>query len=221
MNLPTSTTRDVIFLSKATPLDNEFALWLAPRLESAGYTVFCDIVTLEPGDRWRKEITTTLQERAVKMLLVCKDDTLASAGVLEELEIASDLTKSLADPKFIIPLRLKAYKKVFGIGGLQYVNFEPGWAQGLDKLLDTLKRHKIKPASTPLINPNWEIFRRRRAIPLRNEPERLTSNWLPFRLTVICSRIPTTGPHKSCRRCSHRQARGTFGQSFSGNPVAI
>src|SRR5262245_15236337 len=63
--------RTVVFISKATPGDDEFTLWLAPRLEAAGYTVFADIVTLEPGDRWRKEITNTLQTRAVKMLLCC------------------------------------------------------------------------------------------------------------------------------------------------------
>jgi hypothetical protein len=43
--------RTVVFISKATPGDDEFALWLAPRLEAAGYTVFADIVTLEPGER--------------------------------------------------------------------------------------------------------------------------------------------------------------------------
>ena len=29
-----------------------------------------------------------------------------------------------------------------------------------------------------MIDPNWEIFRRRGAIPLVEEAERLTSNWL-------------------------------------------
>lgn len=178
MTEPSTSPRDILFLSKATPLDNEFALWLAPRLEAAGYKVFCDILTLTPGDRWRTEITGTLQNQAVKMLLICKDDTLASPGVLEELEIASDLVKSLPDPKFIIPLRMKAYKKLFGIGGLHYANFEPGWAQGLDKLLETLKRYKVERSDTAIINPHWETFRRRGAIPLKAEPERLTSNWL-------------------------------------------
>src|SRR3954463_5955441 len=92
-----ATTRDVVFISKATPLDNEFALWLAPRLEAAGYKVFADILTLQAGDRWRKVVTSTLQDRAVKMLLCCKDDTLAADGVIEEIEIATDLTKSLSD----------------------------------------------------------------------------------------------------------------------------
>jgi len=181
MTTPASPPRDTLFISKATPLDNEFALWLAPRLEAAGYKVFCDVVTLTAGDRWRTEITSNLQERAIKMLLVCKDDTLAAPGVLEEIDIATDLVKSLPDPNFIIPLRMKAYKKVFGMGGLQYVNFEPGWAQGLLKLLDQLKRQKVVRSATPVINPNWEIFRRRGAIPLKAEPERLTSNWLPMR----------------------------------------
>src|SRR4029077_7909700 len=107
--------RDVVFLSKATPGEDEFALWLAPKLEAAGYKVFADILTLEPGDRWRKLITSTLQDQGIKMLLCCRDKTLAASGVLEEIEIGVDLTKQLADPRFIIPLRLEPFKKVLGI----------------------------------------------------------------------------------------------------------
>ncbi|MFA5957077.1 toll/interleukin-1 receptor domain-containing protein [Hyphomicrobium sp.] len=172
-------TRELVFLSKATPGDNEFALWLAPRLEAAGYLVFADILSLDGGTRWRKEVTDTLQNRAVKMLLCCSDTTLASEGVQEEIGIASDLVKQLGDPKFIIPLRLAPYKKLFGIGELQYVDFFRGWAEGLAKLLATLKKQKVPlNASNPQINPNWESFRRRGAIVVRDEPERLTSNWL-------------------------------------------
>ena len=38
--------RAVVFISKATPGDDEFVLWLAPRLEAEGYTVFADILSL-------------------------------------------------------------------------------------------------------------------------------------------------------------------------------
>src|SRR6478752_600644 len=96
--------RSVVFISKSTPGDDEFALWLAPKLEAAGYSVFADVITLEAGGRWRKAITEGLQKRAVKMLLCCSDDTLAREGVQEEIGIASDLVKELADPTFIIPL---------------------------------------------------------------------------------------------------------------------
>lgn len=171
--------RDIVFISKATPGDDEFALWLAPRLEAAGYKVFADILVLEPGDRWRKVLTSTLQDRAVKLLLCCSDATLAKEGVQEEMGIGLDLAKSLPDPKFVIPLRLEPYKKVFGIGELQYVDFNRGWAEGLVKLLETLKRQKVpRDTANTRINPHWETYRRRSAIPLRDEPERLTSNWL-------------------------------------------
>ena len=172
-------TRNVVFISKATPGDDEFALWLAPRLEAAGYVVFADILSLVGGTRWRKEITQTLQARSIKMLLCCRNSTLASDGVQEEIGIAGELSKELNDPQFIIPLRLESYRKLFGIGELQWVDFVRGWAEGLAKLLDTLKRQKVpRDHSKIQINPNWEIFRRRGAIPIKNEPERLTSNWL-------------------------------------------
>ena len=138
-----ATARDVIFISKATPGDDEFALWLGPRLEEAGYTVFADLLTLEPGERWRRSITDALQNRAIKMLLCCRDSTLAKEGVQEEIGIASDLVKALQDPKFIIPLRLEPYRKLFGIGELQYIDFVRGRAEGLAKLLATLRRQKV------------------------------------------------------------------------------
>lgn len=175
----TKTRRSVVFISKATPGDDEFTLWLAPRLEAAGYAIFADILQLEPGDRWRKELTDTLQNRAVKMLLCCRDSTLASTGVQEEIGIAEDLAKSLNDRKFIIPLRLEQFRKLFGIGELQYIDFVRGWADGLGKLLAALKRQRVPCDNSKIqINPSWEIYRRRNAIAIRNEPERLTSNWL-------------------------------------------
>jgi TIR domain-containing protein len=174
-----ASARDVIFISKATPGDDEFASWLGPKLEEAGYTIFADLLTLEPGDRWRRSVTDTLQGRAVKMLLCCRDSTLAKEGVQEEIGIALDLVKALQDPKFIIPLRLEPYRKLFGIGEIQYIDFVRGWAEGLSKLLAALKRQKVPHNELAVrINPNWEIFRRRGAIMLKNEPERLTSNWL-------------------------------------------
>jgi len=180
--------RDVIFISKATPGDDEFVLWLAPKLEAAGYKVFADILSLEPGDRWRREITNTLQDKGARMLLCGRDATLAADGVQEEIGIATDLAKQIPDKKFIIPLRLESYKKLFGIGEFQYVDFVRGWAQGLDKLLEALKRQRVPRSDSVAINPSWETYRRRSAIKLKNEPERLTSNWLRVLSVPDCIR---------------------------------
>ncbi|PKN11178.1 MAG: hypothetical protein CVU43_20395 [Chloroflexi bacterium HGW-Chloroflexi-5] len=172
-------SRATIFISKATPGDDEFVLWLAPRLEAAGYKVFADILNLQGGDRWRKEVTDTLQNRAIKMLLCCRNSTLEKNGVQEEISIAEDLAKELKDPRFIIPLRIEPFNKIFGIGGLHYVDFVGGWASGLKDLLDSLERQGVPcSTSTITINPNWENYKKRSEIKIIDAPELLMSNWL-------------------------------------------
>jgi hypothetical protein len=170
--------RDVLFISKATPEDDEFVLWIAPRLEAAGYKVFADILSLEPGERWRKTLTDTLQDRAVKMLLCCRDVTLAKEGVQEEIGIGKDVVKVTGDEKFIIPLRLAEHKKVFGIGELQRIDFVGSWAKGLREVLEALERQSVPRSPNVEINANWEAYKNRLAIRVQAAPEVLTSNWV-------------------------------------------
>ncbi len=173
-----STQRDLIFISKATPGDDQFVLWLAPRLEAAGYKVFADIFDLDAGDEWRGKLTAALQTRAIKMLLCCSDETLSRRGVREEIAIAEDLTKQLQDPNFIVPLKIRTFKKLFGIGGLQYVDFESGWARGLANLLESLERQQVQKGTEGVIQPEWYAYLRRNAVEIEASPEVLTSNWL-------------------------------------------
>lgn len=178
-NMAETAARDVIFFIKSSPGDDEFALWLAPKLEAEGYRVFADILTLQPGDRWRREINRALEHRATKVLLLCRNATLDDQAVQDDLDIALDVAKALDDHRFIIPLRLEIGRKVKGIGDAVVVDFVRGWGEGLASLLEALQRQKVpKRTDQILIDPSWELFRRRGAIPLVNEPERLTSNWL-------------------------------------------
>lgn len=76
-------------------------------------------------------------------------------------------------------MRLEAGRKVKGIGDTVALDFVRGWGEGLMSLLDTLRRQKVPRREQAVsINPNWELFRRRGAVPLIDQPERLTSNWL-------------------------------------------
>lgn len=176
---PDPVERDVIFIIKASPNDDEFTLWLAPKLEAEGYQVFADILTLQPGDRWRREINAALRHRAAKVLLLCRDSSLANDNVQDDLDIAIELGKELGDQRFIIPLRMETFRRIKGLGDTVAVDFVKGWGDGLDKLLDTLQRQKVpRKSDHALINPSWEMFRRRGAIELVDEPERLMSNWL-------------------------------------------
>lgn len=174
-----SPERDTIFILKSSPIDDEFALWLAPKLEAEGYRVFADILTLEPGDRWRREINQALEDRAAKVLLISRNATLDDPLVQDDIDIAIDVAQRRGDKRFILPLRLEAGRKVKGIGDTVAVDFVRGWGEGLMSLLDALRRQKVpRHANAVRINPNWELFRRRGAVPLIDQPERLTSNWL-------------------------------------------
>jgi hypothetical protein len=171
--------RDVLFLLKSSPLDDEFALWLAPKLEAEGYRVFADILTLQPGDRWRREINRALEHRAAKVLLVSRNATLDDPSVQDDIDIAIDVASRRGDQRFIIPLRIESGRKVKGIGDTIPVDFVRGWGEGLATLLDALCRQKVpRNSGAAPIDPNWELFRRRGAQPLIDRPERLTSNWL-------------------------------------------
>lgn len=170
--------RDTLFISKATPGDDAFILWLAPRLEAAGFRVFADIFGLDGGDEWRGKLTQSLQDDAVKMLLCCSNETLGRRGVKEEIAIAEDLSRDLGDPNFIIPLRIRDFKKLFGIGGIQYIDFKARWADGLSDLLESLQRQAVPKASAGVIQPEWAQYQRRRATSVEHSPELLTSNWI-------------------------------------------
>lgn len=178
-NLAESPVRNVLFLLKSSPLDDEFALWLAPKLEAEGYRVFADILTLQPGDRWRREINRAIEHRAAKVLLVSRNATLDDQAVQDDIDIAIDVAEGRGDRRFIIPLRLESGRKVKGIGDTIPVDFVRGWGEGLTSLLEALRRQKVpRDSSAVQIDPNWELFRRRGAAPLIDQPERLTSNWL-------------------------------------------
>jgi hypothetical protein len=171
--------RDVIYVIKSSPIDDEFVLWLAPKLEAEGYRVFADILTLQPGDRWRRETNAVLQARTAKALLLSKDATLVDQHVQDDLDIALETGKELGDTRFIIPLRLEPGRKTKGIGDAVPVDFVRGWGEGLTTLVDALSRQKVPRSSeATTIDPNWEVFRRRGAVPLVKESERLISNWL-------------------------------------------
>ncbi|MEH7840099.1 TIR domain-containing protein [Rhizobium laguerreae] len=171
--------RDVIFIIKSSPRDDEFTLWLAPKLQSEGYSVFADILTLQPGDRWRRQINIALQHRAVKVLVCCRNETLADDNVQEDIAIAAEVATHVGDGRFLIPVRLEPYRKVKGIGDAVAVDFVRGWGEGYLSLLDALKRQNVpRDPDRVKVDPNWEVFRRRGAVPLVGAPERLTSNWL-------------------------------------------
>ena len=150
------TQRTALFISHATPEDNDFVRWLGAKLTALGYEVWADVMRLRGGCDWSRELEEALRRRAGKVLVVCTPTGLDKDGVRNEIEIASGLGKQLGDREFIIPLRLESYEAPFRIAQAQYVDFKGGWARGFAELADLLSQFSS----------------------LRKEPGRSTEAWL-------------------------------------------
>lgn len=75
--------RDTIFISHATPADNDFSIWIASRLEMLGYKVWIDKEGLLGGERFWATIQKAL-DRSIKSFVrlfkkYCNDRRYTSA----------------------------------------------------------------------------------------------------------------------------------------------
>ena len=61
--------RNKIFISHATPDDNDFTKWLSLKLVGLGYEVWCDVLFLDKGADFWKIIEKEIRENAIKLLL--------------------------------------------------------------------------------------------------------------------------------------------------------
>lgn len=116
-------------------------------------------------------------------------------------------------------MKIRAFQKLFGIGGLQYVDFESGWAKGLESLLKSLERQHVPKAGGGIIQPEWSAHLRRRAVEIEAVPEVLTSNWLrilrmPDKLNHL---VPNNRANETLLRklgASYEYPMAEFGDGF-------
>ena len=176
----TAPLRNALFISHATPDDNNFVRWLGAKLAAMGFDVWADVMRLHGGIDWSRELEDALRRRAVKMLLVCTPTGLDKQGVRNEIEIAAGLSRQLQDDAFIIPLRLEPYDAPFRIAQAQYIDFKCGWARGLVELT-TLLDDMAVPRCDPGTMQTWIDTHAEGAARLIEKPEPLVSNWLEVR----------------------------------------
>jgi len=147
--------RDVIFISHATPDDNEFVRWLGTRLTGFGYKVWADIFDLAGGTPFWISIEDALRKRTVKVIFVVSKASCDPnrSGVQNEISVADAVKKSIKDPGFIIPVRIDDI--AFGdlpiqIHRLNTIDFTTGWGAKLAALVDTLTKAGVPRAVTDL-----------------------------------------------------------------------
>lgn len=177
--------RNKIFISHATPDDDDFARWLSLKLIGLGYEVWCDILFLDKGVDFWSNIEKEIRENTCKFLIVSSTAGNQREGVLKELAVAAKVKKQLQDDTFIIPLAIDeklSYDDInIEIVRLNAIDFKKSWAKGLQDLLDAFEKQNVPKNPADLSKSNLlyqQIFLHdKQAI---EKEETYDSNWFPI-----------------------------------------
>ena len=142
--------RDTLFISHATPQDNDFAIWLASRLETLGYNTWLDKNKLLGGEKMWTDIQTEIRDNAIKILFVystniCDANGNLKDGIDREISYAESIAKDNNISDFIIPLHIdnSAYNNLIGYNRITQIVFSENWAEGLKQLLKKLEKDNV------------------------------------------------------------------------------
>lgn len=153
--------RNTIFISHATPEDNDFTIWLASRLEMLGYNVWIDKNKLIGGETFWKEIDHAIRNNTIKFLLVyskniCYNHEAGNIknGINNEIELAKSIAIENQIKDFIIPLKIDAspHNLFVGANVLNHIDFSNGWGNGFELLIKKLNTDGIPKQSNSSIS---------------------------------------------------------------------
>lgn len=174
-------TRSAIFISHATPQDNDFVRWLGARLELAGYAVWTDLVRLKGGDYFWDKIENAIRQESFCLIAVVSKTSVNAQGAKDEWAAGQMVEKTM--PGFVIPVRIddSDFSQLpIGILRKNVIDFAGGWHKGLTALLDTLVEAKAPKSSAP--DPRsarqWLAAEKEGAIQRTTSGESLDSTWL-------------------------------------------
>lgn len=149
--------RDAIFISHATPNDNEFAIWLASRLQLLGFKVWVDKDALLGGEKIWERIDSAIRNDSIKFVLVYSKnifqrdevgDLIAGKlkdGVYKEFNFAESIGKQEKLNDFIALLNIDGadYNLFIGADRLNQIPFFENWAVGLEQLVKKLEKDSV------------------------------------------------------------------------------
>jgi hypothetical protein len=179
--------RDTLFISHATPEDNEFAIWLASRLEMLGYKIWIDKEKLLGGETFWQEIQNAIKNDTIKFLLVyseniCDKNGNLKEGINKELSYAESIAKIEKIKDFIIPLHIDkkaSFHEFIGANILTHIPFDENWAVGLSQLKEKLEQSLIPKEANQdgLSFTNWYENNYYNECKVIEKEEQLYSSW--------------------------------------------
>lgn len=141
--------RDTIFISHATPADNEFSIWIASRLEILGYKTWIDKEGLLGGERFWATIQKAIDCSAKVLFVYSKNittqDGILKQGIEDEIEYAKSIAGQYGLKDFIIPLHIddSLYNLAIGLPNINHIPFDNNWADGLKQLIKKLEKDSV------------------------------------------------------------------------------
>jgi TIR domain len=177
--------RNLVFISHANPEDNDFVTWLAGQLALSGYSVWSDVAKLVGGESFWDDIENTIRQQAAKVVVVLSKAAQTKPGVLDEIDLAVRVERSLGLNHFILPVKIDdlSHSQVrANLARKVIIDFSENWASGLYSLLNALERDRVPRIKSghSVALAHWVTDRFSKLTRLVAQPEILTSNWLPI-----------------------------------------
>ena len=178
--MPVDPRRNAVFLSYAWE-DVALMRWLAGKLATAGYAVWCDQWRLFGGMDWPTEIDEAIKKRTARMVALVSAHSLQKPNPKREWTLALTLERERNEKGFLIPLNVDGQPESsfpWLMAGRQYIPSRR-WDEGLRGLLEALAEYRVPRA---IVENTTALTLAPLAPPavLRNEPEELVTNRLPI-----------------------------------------
>lgn len=150
--------RTTIFVSHATPEDNDFTIWLVSRLQLLGFKVWVDKNSLLGGEKFWEEIDHTIRNESIKFLLVYSKNIFQRTesgeiipgklkdGIYKEYSFAETIgkqQKELVDYIILMNIDGSDYNMFIGADRLIQIPFYENWADGFEQLTKKLEKDSI------------------------------------------------------------------------------
>ena len=150
MEIKDSDTKKVVFISHATPDDNEFVLWLSTRLKLEGYEVWSDVTKLFGGEVFWADIEDAILNHSCKFIIVITKTSLSKVGVQREINFALSVVESNKTKNFILPVIIddsSFSNQPYGFSERNIISFKDSWADGYSKVIKRFEEDLVPTKS--------------------------------------------------------------------------
>lgn len=137
--------KNKVFISYARE-DSEIAQKLYDDLKKEGVELWFDKQDLMPGQEWRLDMQKAIRESTFFLAIISSKSMKKEGFTQKELKVALDVLDERPEGNmvFIIPVRVDDCPVDYRLQRYHWVDLFPSYSEGLNKLLEVIKRVQSK-----------------------------------------------------------------------------